>query len=225
MAKRRPRRTNRSPRQLIARETDAVVDDFNRTFKKALKVMAVLIALVVASKELGGLSIPIHLDVHLHLMPTSEPEMTKPKTSRPSREGKMPVTTIRLEDAAVAALDAEAAEKRTTRSAHIRDVLDAHLSRSAASRTQTPPGADAISSAEIADLREQLGIVRGLALNLCDLATQLRDGQVGQNHVLDAFFKDLVQVANKFGVYDPPCEPSKVDRFIKMHLDLKKKSQ
>lgn len=212
---------NGSAPRTIERESTRAAFDFEKTFRSAAFMLAVLVALVFVANKSGGLSIPLTVVIDLH-SPQTEVSMSsaEPNESAEAGADEKVVTTVRLTKRTAGALDSDASRLRIKRSEVVRRILDEHYGNSPAPTAPSPDASPSLTAAELKELNSLLLTVRGQNALLCNLITKMDERQVGQNHVLDAFLRAVCAVGNQLGVFDTPHEPEQVRRFSRKHLKL-----
>jgi len=214
-------------RRKIAATARGAISDFENDFKKAVRVLALLIAVAFVAKQSGGLSFPLTLVLDIkeedHAMSdqNDEPDVL-------SGDALAPPSTIRLPRKLKAAVDEKAKNERTSSSEIIRRVLETHLCGlpATAPLLQVP---DPTAHLALEALRIQLQALQQDNKVLCEIVGELRstiDREIaGQNQALNFIGQAVVDLHEAIGSEGAPSDRERVRAFLQKHLRLQGRSE
>ena len=213
-------------RRKLSTTTAGAVEDFERSFKKALWILALLMAAAFLAKQSGGLVIPVHLVIHLEGeqsdMPPDDHTKALPKGSVPKHPNSP--STIRLGPELEHQLREESRKLGLSGSALVRRILKQTFSDSAPIGTATMP-IDAAVRSDIATLQSAVQDLHDRTAALCGLIESLHRDHTGQNKVLEAILQARVGIVERLESDAEPTDPTKLHAFVQNHLPLRERDE
>jgi hypothetical protein len=213
----------RSARRKLATTTNNAITDLERDFKKAVRILAFLMAGVFMAKQTGGLEIPLDVTVNLN---GAQQNMSTDHEDDPAvlNADLLDPSTIRLTEKLKAAVAAEAKRLRVKDAEAHRRILERGLCNpTPASPSLHVP--DPSVQVALETLRTQMAALQDEQKLACELIRELRRDLAGQNQVLRFLAEALLDILRMLDPESAPPNPEKTRVFLEKHLRLREREE
>lgn len=213
----------RSAQHKLATTTNGAITDLERDFKKAVRILAFLMAGVFMAKQTGGLEIPLDVTVNLN---GAQQNMSTENEDDPAvlTGDLLDPSTIRLTKKLKSGVAEEATRLRIKESEAHRRILERGLCGS-------PPPSPSLHvpdpSVQVAleALRTQMAALQDEHKLACELIQGLRRDLAGQNQVLRFVAEALLDVLRMLDPESAPPNPEKTLAFLEKHLRIREREE
>lgn len=226
---RRRRRTPfiKTTRRQLASTTSSALADIERDFKKATRLLALLMALLFMAKQTGGLSFPLTVVLDIQ----EEAHVMSDVGEGPnvlSGQALVPPSSVRLTEKLKAAVAARARQQRLAASDVIRRALEDQLCGAPTNEPVISVPDPAVQAALDALRLQVAGLKSDLALTcelIRDLRAELAHDMTGQNQALNLIAQALLDLLEVMDPDGAPANREKARAFLQKHLRLRERDE